>query len=140
LEKILVATDGSENANRAVEEAAKLAKAFGAKVTVIYVGEKITGLQVEGGVDAINRAIEEEGKQILEDAKQQLTSAGVDADTIFKWGHPEREIVDTASEVGADLIVIGSRGRQMSGFKRFLMGSVSREVAEKAECSVYVVK
>lgn len=97
MENILVATDGSDFSDKAVDEAGKIAQKFGAKVTVINVGEKIEGLPAEpSNVRALNSVIE-----------------------------------DT---------VIGSRGKHMSGFKRFVLGSVSREVAEKADSSVYVVK
>lgn len=63
--------------------------------------------------------------------------AGSQATTTIGRGDPKREILGAASDVGADLIVLGSRG--LGGFKGLLLGSVSRGVAKAAPCSLLVV-
>lgn len=139
MDRILVAIDGSEFANRGLEEALKLAKKFNSKMFLIYVGESV-GFEEEGAAEAYRKAVENYAKRILSEARQRLAKEGVEAEEIFCWGRPAEEIVLHASDVGASLIVVGSRGRAVSRLKRFLIGSVSKEVAEKAECSVLVVR
>ncbi|GBE54951.1 putative universal stress protein [archaeon BMS3Bbin15] len=138
--KILVATDGSEEGDKAVEKAGELARLHNVGVSVITCEEKITGLPVEGAVEVINNAIEKDAVDILEKAKAKLAEIGVEATTEFRWGHPERQILDYAGKIDAELIVVGSRGKHMGEFKRFIMGSVSREIIENAKCSVLVVR
>lgn len=139
MDRILVAIDGSEFANKGLDEALKLAKKFNSKVFLIYVGESV-GFEEEGAAEAYRNAVEKYATQVLSQAKQRLAKEGVETEEIFCWGRPADEIIIHASDVGAKLIVVGSRGRAVSKLKRFLMGSVSKEVAEKADCSVLVVR
>jgi nucleotide-binding universal stress UspA family protein len=74
-------------------------------------------------VDFYKKAIEETGVKSVK--------------PLVKYGHPAEEILNTAKEEGADMIIVGSRGKRVS--HRF-MGSVSREVANNAEVPVFVVK
>ena len=122
MEKIVVAIDGSEFANKGLEEAIKIAKKFNSKIYLIYVGEPID--------------FEEESCA----EGQRIEKEELEAEEIFCWGRATEEIVYHASKIGAQLIVIGSRGKAVGRFKRMLIGSVSKEVAERAECSVLIVK
>jgi nucleotide-binding universal stress UspA family protein len=67
-----------------------------------------------------------------------LAAMGIKADIVIKDGHPAEKIIDTAEEIGADLIVVGSHGRH--GAKRFFLGSVSAKIVEHAPCHVLVIK
>jgi nucleotide-binding universal stress UspA family protein len=74
----------------------------------------------------------------LDDVREIMSDAGVDAEYISKIGNPAAEILDTAEARGIELIVLGRRG--MHTIERFLMGSVADRVVEHATCDVLVVK
>ena len=70
--------------------------------------------------------------------EKELKSKGIsNIKSVIKAGHPAEEILSTAKEVGADMIIVGSRGKRASSL---LMGSVSREVANHADVPVLIVK
>jgi nucleotide-binding universal stress UspA family protein len=133
--KILVAYDGSAEAKLAIERAAEIAKLENAEVVVVSV-VPVTASGRAGGIDPTSNASEH--RRQLDDASAQLTGLGVTARTIEAVGHPADAIVQTAEAEGANLIVMGSRGQ--SGVKRFLMGSVSTQVAQHAPCNVYIAR
>jgi len=129
LSKILVAVDGSESAEKALEYAVQLAKKHKAKVTLLNVGEsKIFGLKPE-----VARGI---GESILSDAAAKVK--GLKLNTKLEFGNPPETIIEVAEKRNYDLIVVGSRG--LSSVKRFFLGSVSDDVSHHAKCSVLIVR
>jgi nucleotide-binding universal stress UspA family protein len=80
----------------------------------------------------------EEAKAIVAKAAGELRSASVNATTAVTQGDAKSVILDDAKTWGADLIVVGSRGRK--GLDRFMLGSVSEAVLRHAHCSVEVVR
>lgn len=78
------------------------------------------------------------GQDVVARTEEELSKAGFHAQTIVEEGDPMEKIIDCAAEWKADLIFIGSHGRK--GLDRFLMGSVSEDVARNAPCSVEVVR
>jgi nucleotide-binding universal stress UspA family protein len=83
-------------------------------------------------------ALDRKAKTILTYYKKVLTDKGLNGvKTIVKQGHPAEEILKTAGEVKADVIVVGSRGKRTT---HLFMGSVSREVADRADIPVLLVK
>lgn len=138
---ILLASDGSECALKAAASAAALAKSFTARLTIVNVFEPYQtvgpyGEVVFGDMD---------GKYIAEMQGRAISQAGhvVDeSDVPYQCrqiiGHTAAEIVQMAEEEKCDLIVLGSRG--LSGFKSFLLGSVSDHVTHHAHCPVLIVK
>lgn len=140
---ILVPVDGSEMAQVAVEKAAGLAKAFGSAVTVIYVIDPypFTGLGSDFayGQSEYLSAAAAEAKEAIETAQQTLHKAGVAAKTLVVETHSVwRGILDTAANVGADLIVMGSHGRD--GLEKLVLGSVAQRVVSHAHLPVFVVR
>lgn len=141
---ILVGTDGSESAERAVEHAAALASSFGARLTIL------TAFAPQSP-DTVARAQEDapdELKWMLTDAAQAEDRAGAgraladrlgvtDVHTRVFRGDPAEALVDTADDVGADVIVVGSKG--MTGAGRFLLGSVPNRVSHHAPCDLLIV-
>jgi nucleotide-binding universal stress UspA family protein len=84
------------------------------------------------------RALDKKAQKILTHYKKVLEQKGLKGiKTIIRKGHPAEEILKTAKDVKADLIIVGSRGRRTT---RLFMGSVSREVTEGADVPVLVVK
>jgi nucleotide-binding universal stress UspA family protein len=145
---ILVGTDGSDRAARAVAQAAELAKICGAKLHVVsaYKGVEtaMAGAMAAGAVAAmgseLNAAAEEEAKAVNDSLEQQvgaIRGTGVDVTCHAVQGSAVPVLLDLASEVGADLIVTGNRG--MTGAKR-LLGSVPNTLAHNAECAVLIVQ
>jgi nucleotide-binding universal stress UspA family protein len=141
---ILVCTDGSELAERAL--AAGLAVvARGADVIVATVVEDadptlVTGSGMAGGVmsadelDALEKAAVHTAQEAVDHAVTALGLAG--ATTRLLRGAPGPTLCEYAAEVGAAVIVIGSRGH--GGFKRAFLGSVSDHVVRNAPCPVVV--
>jgi nucleotide-binding universal stress UspA family protein len=141
MKHILLATDGSSGADRVADVAAELASAMGAKLSIVTVGDNISGEEIdrlahaEGGVA---NAIDTICNTILQDAKERVRTAGVsDVAVQTGWGDPAEVLIDTARRSHADAIVMGRRGRgRLTGL---LLGSVSQKVASLAPCVVIVV-
>ena len=142
--RILVAVDGSDHARHALEHAAMLAKAFSAKLLVATVATDEWALPEFGGGPAGDEVmpdkqqVEAAASKLLDDEIGALTGSDtLELVPIVAFGVPDERIVELADEHNADLIVVGSRG--LSGFRRFLLGSVSYKVARSAERPVLVV-
>lgn len=145
--KILIATDGSEFSEAAVDEVC--AYLFGKddemRVVSVYDDAPIAaepyGMTIEYhkiAVDAVRAQAEDALKTAERMVRGHLEQKAVKLTTAVLVGPPVREIVDEATRWGADLIVIGSHGR---GFwERQFLGSVSTGVLHHAPCSVLVVR
>ena len=142
MQRIIVATDGSPGANRAVDVAARLAKAVGSDLTILTVGgNNITGAELRRLAAAdgdVSEALEAASNQVLKLAEKRAHRVGVTAPKLqCGWGNPAETIIDTVRREKADLLVVGRRGRgRLSGL---LLGSVSQKLASLAPCNVMVV-
>ncbi|HAK88997.1 MAG: hypothetical protein A2077_01360 [Nitrospirae bacterium GWC2_46_6] len=135
--KILVATDGSDFSKAAVCQAISLAKICSSKIYAIAIVE--VNSEFESLAPDLVEKMEKETKEHLESVKAQITSEGLECETIVHQGEePYEFIVSEAEKLKADIIVMGSHGR--TGLKRLLMGSVTSRVIGHAPCSVLVVK
>lgn len=138
---ILLAADGSSGADRATEVAARLVKAFGAKLSIVTVGGNVPEDEIRRLARAegnIGDALELISNQILLQAKEQAERAGAsDIRVQYGWGDPAEVIIETARREQADAIVMGRRGR--GRLARLVLGSVSQKVASLAPCVVIVV-
>lgn len=135
---ILVATDGSENAADAIDEAVALADATGATLHGIYVIETRTAYDnaiVEP--EEVERALREDGEEALARLDGRAAEAGIEAETAIRKGVPHEEIIDYAADHGVDLVVIGATGR--SAFKTVLLGSTAERVLRQAAVPVLIV-
>jgi nucleotide-binding universal stress UspA family protein len=140
MRSILIATDGSDTAKRAVEVGAVLAKGISASVHVVTAYEPLRASKLMGaGPEATAWHIRSDSKAeaVLEDACAALRLRGVEAEPHAREGDPANAILDTAEESGSELIVLGNKG--MTGSKRFLLGSVPNKVSHHARCSVMIV-
>jgi nucleotide-binding universal stress UspA family protein len=142
--KILLATDGSEEARQAAQAAAELSKDTGSEVHITYVlpsprelrGHHTYSREV---MSSVLEQAEGDARSFLEEqAKQIGESGGKVAETHLRAGEPDKEIVKLSEELGAGAIVIGSRG--LGAVKRALMGGVSESVVRHAHCPVFVVR
>lgn len=138
---IFVATDGSEGADRAVDVAAELAKAFGGKLSIVTVVGNLSGEEMRELARAernIGDALEALSMQILTAAEKRARRLGLtDIQLQIGWGDAARSIIEIADREAADAIVLGRRGQgRLAGL---LLGSVSQKVASLAPCTVIVV-
>jgi nucleotide-binding universal stress UspA family protein len=119
--KILVGTDGSTTAAKAVDRAVDVAKAAGATLTIF------------------TAAPPSKGDKIVAAESHRHANSGVAIDTRVSDAEPVGALIDTARSGGYDLVVIGNRG--MTGVTRFLrLGSVPNKVSHHLPCSLLIVK
>jgi nucleotide-binding universal stress UspA family protein len=148
--KILLATDGSEEAELASRTAADLAKSTDSELHILYVWEAanpyVDTVELAGDepvsqrLDAeLRRTFERRAREVLDAETERVRAAGgTVAQAHLRMGKADREVVALAEEVGAGLVVTGSRGH--GGIRRALMGSVSDSVVRHAHCPVLVVR
>jgi nucleotide-binding universal stress UspA family protein len=141
--RILLATDGSEEAELAALRAVDLADATDSELHVVLVGVVPTFLKSYPGTlgyyGKLYEQIEEQSRMLLRKQSWRVKAArGTVAGAHLRMGEVAMEIVALAEELGADLIVMGSRG--LGGVRRALMGSVSDSVVRHAHCPVLVVR
>ncbi len=142
VQKILVATDGSKSANKAVETAASIAKSVGAELKIAHVVYIPPYAYTGGGyaLSEIYKDLTEEGKRIAAEAAKLADDNGVHAivELIDNQRSPVQAIVDLAEEDKSDLVVVGTRG--LGGLKKVFLGSVANGVVHYAKCSVLVTR
>jgi len=132
---ILVGYDGSEQAQRALDWAVRMAQ--DARVTVISIAPTLEASpKIADAVDP-NSDIPEHRRQ-LDEAAAILDRAGVTVETVLRAGNPAEEIITTATDGDFDVILVGIRG--VSAAKRFLIGSVAERVVRHATVPVLVVR
>ena len=131
-ESIVVGTDGSETAERAVDRAGVIARALGATVHVVsaYSADAVPLIEA-GRQGELTHA-----QQSVDRAQQRLAKMGVDSEAHLSTQAPGRALVEIADKQGAQMIVVGNRG--MTGVKRVL-GSVPNHVSHHAHCDVVIV-
>jgi universal stress protein E len=144
--KILTATDFSPQAEAATKHAAELAKRFDAELVLLHVGSPpepppagaIVSSRAISQVSTLIEKIHEETEEELEKLAATLKGGGVPVSTKLTVDHPDVAIADTASGVGADLVVTGTHGR--TGFQRFLLGSTAERVVRLSRVPVLVAR
>jgi nucleotide-binding universal stress UspA family protein len=140
--KMLLATDGSEEAALAAQIAADLAQSTVSELHVVSVAAEdpyvYEAYYDVGRAEEVERT-RQEAQKVLEEQTQKVGEAGARvAKSHLKMGAVDEEIVILADEEGTDLIIVGSRG--LGGVRRALMGSVSDSVVRHAHCPVLVVR
>lgn len=141
--RVLLATDGSEEADLAARAATEVAEGTGSELHVVYV-EPLPNFMKDGaGAPAYDRQlyrmIEAEGRETLRKVVWRVKVAGgTVAEAHLRMGAVADEIVGLADELEAGLVVLGSRG--LSRITRTLAGSVSESVFRHAQCPVMVVR
>lgn len=129
MKTVLAGTDASAGATMAVVEAAELARSREAELVVLYVRPPLDAREVFRPDELPD--VDEH----FEDLRRRL--AGTSMETRKAAGDPAEVICDTAKELPADVIVVGSRGTR--GRTRWFLGSVPNAVIQHSPCSVYVV-
>ena len=133
---IVVGTDGSETAAKAVSTAATLARQRGAPLHIVTA----YGSKPEAVPEELNwmETVGVQAETLLQHVTADIDLAGLDVETHARVGDPASVLIDVAVETNADLIVVGNKG--MTGMARFLLGSVPNKVAHHAPCDVLIVR
>ena len=141
---IVVGTDGSQTAEKAVTAAIELAALSGAALELVSAYEPVSNQRLREESREVPKDLEwmvnprEDVEGTLKEAAEKLKEQGVDVETYSRQGDPADAILDVAEEQNADLIVVGNKG--MTGAKRFLLGSVPNKVSHHAPCSVMIIR
>ncbi len=144
--RILLAIDGSEFSDAAVEQVASRPWPEASQTDILAVYEPPALPTTDAWVlpqnyyDEMEKASQEQAGECVKRAVERLRAGptGLQINTEIARGYPADVILDRAKRWGTDLIVVGSHG--YSGLKRFLLGSVSLNVASHAHCSVEIVR
>lgn len=140
---ILVPTDFSEGATRALNWARLLARAFGAEITLLHVADVAVAWLPVGGLGAVPAPPPSEFVERFNQTAQAALD-GMAAGTrevtrrLLRHGHPREGILQVADEVRADVIVMGTHGRR--GFSHLFLGSVAEYVVRQAPMPVFTVR
>ena len=137
---IVVGTDGSEPAERALDEAISIAQRDGAALHIVtaFPDPAIIREQLTSSAKTQSVNLSEVADSVLARAARRAEEKGIKAETHARESDPAEAIIEVAEAQSADLIVVGSRG--LSGLQRFLIGSTSSKVSTHANCSVMIVR
>jgi nucleotide-binding universal stress UspA family protein len=135
--RVLLATDGSREAELAATTAADLANSTNSELHLVHVGEFLPTVLAQTEVQPAE--LEREARELLDEQVQRIEGAGGTVkEAHLRLGRADEEILELAEDIGAGLIVMGSRGR--GRLRRALMGSVSDSVVRHAHCPVTIVR
>ena len=133
-ERILLATDGSEDAERATMAALDLAGRSGAELHVVHVWHDVRGF----ARDFVKRELRSRGQEVLDGQVEKIEAAGGEvARAHLRAGRTSDQVIALGEEIGAGLLVVGSRG--LGTVRRILMGSQSEEIVHHAQVPVLVL-
>jgi nucleotide-binding universal stress UspA family protein len=140
IRRILCPVDFSEYSRRALDHAVAIARWYESRITVLHVFSAVPVTTFGPGVFETFALPGADRDQLLAETNRFIASegaSGIAIDTVIREGGPAGEILDQATSMNADLLVIGTHGR--SGFERLLLGSVTEKVLRKATCPVMTV-
>jgi len=141
---VLLAADGSREAQQAADLLCALSLPAWAEVMVVSVAEAQAGLAngerrvVAEMPEAVRRALLDAAEARAGEVVERLCDCGAHVQNAIRFGHPAKEILSAAQEHDADLIVVGARGQTRQELYR--LGGVAQKVVKYAECSVLVVR
>lgn len=139
-ENILVAVDGSKEAEWALKKAIEIAKRNDAKILLTHVIDSRTFATVEAYDRTIAERAENFANELMDNYKKQVEDSGVkEVNIAIDYGSPKVKIAkDIAKKHKVDLIICGATG--LNAVERFLIGSVSEHITRYAVCDVLVIR
>ena len=139
--KILLATDGSVDANKAVEHAVWIANNSNAELIVLHVLEtsKIPVVERITLESALREVLTEEAKKVFSEVRKIINSCSCNVEVVYRreWGNPADKIIEAVEKENIDLVVMGTAGKH--GLRRFWLGSVAENVVRYSPSPVLVV-
>lgn len=147
--KFLIATDGSTASDRALEYAASLVDTDRDAVTLVHVVDpevyaETTSEPVSDVTDASDKIVasvrdaEDRGERILDEACEDANAIDLDVDAELLYGNPATEVATHAADVDADGVFVGTTGKSERAER--VLGSVAKNLVERADCPVTVVR
>jgi len=137
-EHLLVAIDGSEASNRALDKALELARLTGGRITALAVeGPLPVYAATIGEVDEVKREKDRFFGRLADDVRRRAEGLGLPVEVDVRAGHAAELITSVAREKSVDLVVLGHRGHFL---RDHLLGSTADRVAVHAECPVMIVR
>jgi nucleotide-binding universal stress UspA family protein len=140
-DSIVVGTDGSDRAKRAVQEAVRLAKALGVELHVVSAFAPLRGARISGAPEGAAKVWaplpDSQVEATLSEAAAGVRGHDVPVTTHAVEGDPADALLEVAADVDAGLVVVGSKG--MHGARRLALGNVPNQVSHKARCNVLIV-
>lgn len=138
---ILFPTDGTEASNRVEAHVVSLAQAFSSQITILHAYELLEAMPVYEAsyayLDELEDYLAGQSKQIAHQTEARLKLLNLQVQSLVLRGDPAQSVLNTATEQGCDLIVMGSH--QRGPVRRFLLGSVSNYVIHHSACPVVIV-
>lgn len=140
IRKILVATDGSETANKAIMEARQWAECMDAKVTIlnVVIGIDNPAVMSRDHWGKTSEDLNRHGRKLLEESIKVFEGSPIEVDTVIRNGKAANEIIAEADKGDYDLIVMGNRGK--GTISRTMLGSVSNKVLNHSDRRVLIVR
>jgi nucleotide-binding universal stress UspA family protein len=142
---ILVTLDGSSGAEAVMPHAIAVARAMRARLTLLRVVDAVASDWGERGQigrgdasTAMNSVFAEQAGAYLESCAQTARTHGIEVSTVVRQGQPSKQIVDAATDAGADAIAIATRSRR--GINKLVFGSVAEEVLHRSNLPVLLVR
>ncbi|MDS0282710.1 universal stress protein [Haloarcula onubensis] len=138
-EQILVPTDGSEAAGRAVDLALDIAETYDSGLHTVYVVD-IGSLAADEDSDGwlIERALEADGERAITEVRERAVGADIPVESGIRYGRPYKTILQYVDDNDIDLVVLGTHGRR--GLDHYLLGSVTERVVRTAPVPVLTVR
>jgi nucleotide-binding universal stress UspA family protein len=136
LSRILLATDGSEDAALATRAAVDISRKGGSELHLVHIWRDVPSPYAHSFV---KRELERQGQEVLDKQAKRIEEDGGKVSGIhLRQGRISDEVMELSRELGADLLVVGSRGHGQIG--RILMGSHSEEIVHRARLPVLVLR
>lgn len=135
---LLVATDGSSDAEAALSHAVELASSSGAVLYIVSVVETRTAYD-NAIIDPeeVRENLRADAREALDRAESIASAADIECHTLLREGPPPERVLDVIDEIDADAVVVGATGR--SGFKRLVLGGTAERLLESAPVPVIVI-
>jgi len=140
IKKVLLPVENGVLSKKTCAIAGGIAEAFGSKIIILHVideGNLNRKDIVSEEYEMLKKNLEERGKKAIRYAEKMLKGKNLESKSIIKLGIPHEEIIKTAKDEKADLIIIGSHGRH--GLRKILKGSVTEKTVDSAPCPVLVL-
>jgi nucleotide-binding universal stress UspA family protein len=139
-EKILVATDGSDESHLAIEKGVHLAQLEDAELHLVHVGLLSEWVHPDTLSSQQYERLKQEAQDLLDEEVDFTTTeaGGTVEEAHLRMGEADSEVIELSDEIDADLLIVGTRGRD--SFERLVLGSDSENIIRYAHCTVMVVR
>ena len=138
IRQVVAATDFSEPATLGLAWAARIARAHGARLTLVHaLAPPMPVAEFAATPLHVDRELRESADKRLQEALEKAPLEGVEADAVLRDGTPSQAVNELAEELDADLVVVGTRG--LTGFRHLLLGSTAERIVQKSPAPVLSV-